>query len=97
MKQVKTNVVGVVKTINAFLPLLEAASVDSVVRVVTLSTGLADVDMTMNFGVAFSPPYSISKAALNMAVAKYAAKYKGSNLGFLAISPGMVNTATQPR
>ena len=38
--------------------------------------------------------YSISKAALNMVVAKYAAhsKVAGDGLTFLAISPGLVRT-----
>ena len=38
--------------------------------------------------------YSISKAALNMVVAKYAAhsKVAGDGLTFLAISPGLVQT-----
>jgi NAD(P)-dependent dehydrogenase (short-subunit alcohol dehydrogenase family) len=44
-----------------------------------------------------SAPYSISKAAVNMVNAKYAAQYKPEGFVFLAISPGLVNTSTSAR
>lgn len=34
----------------------------------------------------------MSKAAMNLAVAKYAAQYKDEGLVFLSISPGLVKT-----
>jgi NAD(P)-dependent dehydrogenase (short-subunit alcohol dehydrogenase family) len=36
--------------------------------------------------------YAISKAALNMAVAKFAAALKQEGFVFLALSPGLVDT-----
>jgi NAD(P)-dependent dehydrogenase (short-subunit alcohol dehydrogenase family) len=39
--------------------------------------------------------YAISKAALNMAVAKFAAALKQEGFVFLALSPGLVDTATE--
>ena len=36
--------------------------------------------------------YNISKAALNMAVAKFAAKFYKDGLIFVAINPGLVRT-----
>ena len=42
-------------------------------------------------------PYSISKAAVNLAHAKYAAEYKKEGIIFVALSPGLVNTAEAPR
>ncbi|KAH9946746.1 hypothetical protein B0H21DRAFT_742225 [Amylocystis lapponica] len=92
-KSFEINVVGVVHTINAFLPLVRAGTVKTVV---SLSTGIADTDFVRAAGHALSAPYCISKAALNMVVAKYAARFKDEGVVFLALSPGLVNTSTKP-
>lgn len=86
-----------IHTINAFLPLLRATAARSLARVITVSSGMADTDFVAQHEVTMGVPYAISKAALNMAVAKYAARFKGDNYVFLAISPGLVNTAARPR
>ncbi|KAG1886058.1 hypothetical protein F4604DRAFT_60194 [Suillus subluteus] len=88
------NVVGIIHTINIFLPLLKNGKAKTVV---TLSTGLGDLDMTMGSELITSGPYSISKAAVNMVNAKYAAQYKSEGFIFLAISPGLVDTSTRAR
>lgn len=88
---------GVIYTTNAFLPLLRSATSSHVVKVITISSGMGDLDMAVNSEVPFSGPYSISKAAANMVVAKYAARFKHENFIFLSISPGLVNTAVRPR
>ncbi|KAJ8587792.1 NAD(P)-binding protein [Rhizopogon salebrosus TDB-379] len=85
----KVNVVGVINTVNIFLPLLKKGKSK---KVITLSTGLADLDLTINSEFVTSAPYSISKAAVNMVNAKYAAQYKPEGFVFLAISPGLVDT-----
>ncbi|KAJ3553501.1 hypothetical protein NM688_g3573 [Phlebia brevispora] len=95
LQSVKVNVMGVINTINAFLPLLKASAEKSTVKVVSLSSGMADTDLVVQHGVTMTVPYAISKAGLNMVIAKYASKYRGTNLGFLAISPGVVNTRQQ--
>ncbi|KAA1472251.1 NAD(P)-binding protein [Dentipellis sp. KUC8613] len=86
------NVVGVVHTINSFLPLIKKGSSK---KVIVISSGVGDLDLTLASGHETSGPYSISKAAVNMAVAKYAAEYKSQGIFFLAISPGLVDTATR--
>ena len=83
------NVVGVVKTINTFIPLIKRSSIK---KVITISTGMADQDLVNKFEVDNGAPYAISKSATNMAVAKYNALYKKDGILFLAISPGLVNT-----
>lgn len=88
-QSIKVNVMGVIHAINAFLPLLRKGSVR---KVIALSTGLADCDVVVRTGHAVLAPYSISKAALNMAIAKYAARFKDDGFTFLALSPGVVNT-----
>ncbi|KAJ7508503.1 hypothetical protein B0H11DRAFT_1965373 [Mycena galericulata] len=93
LSKFKINVVGVVHTINAFLPLLRKGEVK---KVIALSSGMGDLDLTLASEVSALGPYSISKAALNMVVAKYAAQLKGEGFTVLAISPGLVNTSTAP-
>ena len=83
------NVVGVIKTVNAFIPLLLKGREK---KVFTLSTGVADIDLINQVDIAVAAPYSISKAALNMAIAKYSALYKSEGVLFMAISPGLVDT-----
>ncbi|KAG1886050.1 hypothetical protein F4604DRAFT_1877991 [Suillus subluteus] len=86
------NVVGIIHTINIFLPLLKNGKAKTVV---TLTSGLGDLDVTMGSEFTTSGPYSISKAAVNMVNVKYAAQYKSEGFIFLAISPGLVDTSTR--
>lgn len=92
--QFRINVVGVTHTINAFLPLLRKGTAK---KVITISSGMGDLDFTSRTGISTQAPYSISKAALNMVIVKYAAQYKSEGFVFLAISPGLVNTAVKAR
>lgn len=85
----ETNVVGVMNTTSAFLPLILKSSVK---KVITISSGMADIDVINQFGVGNGVPYSISKGATNVMVAKYNAVYKDQGVLFLAISPGFVDT-----
>jgi len=89
LESFNVNVVGVVKTINTFIPLIKQSSIK---KIVTISTGLADPDVVNNFEVDVAAPYAISKSATNMTVAKYNALYKKDGILFLAISPGLVDT-----
>ena len=63
-------------------------------KVITLSTGMADAEMARKYDVFESPLYSISKAAMNMAVAKFSAEYAKEGVLFLGMSPGMVDSGT---
>lgn len=47
---------------------------------------------TMSTNVVGAACYSISKGALNIAVAKYAVEYKEDGIIFVALSPGLVKT-----
>ncbi|KAI0077083.1 NAD(P)-binding protein [Panus rudis PR-1116 ss-1] len=92
----KVNAIGVVHTTNAFLPLLKNTAKTSTAKVITLSTGLADTEYVVLTEWPVANAYSVSKAATNMVVAKYAAEYKNDNFVFLALSPGYVPTKTPP-
>ncbi|KAI9797714.1 MAG: hypothetical protein M1833_005375 [Piccolia ochrophora] len=83
------NTVGIIKTTNALIPLLQKGKAK---KVISLSTGLGDLDFTNQSEIPYSPSYSISKAALNAVVAKYNTMYKKDGILFLAISPGVVDT-----
>ena len=83
------NVIGNIHLINIFLPLILKGDAK---KVIILSTGLAHVELTNEYDVAPAPLYSISKAALNMMVAKFSARYKQEGVLFLALSPGVVDT-----
>lgn len=78
---------GNVHLINLYMPLVLKGQVK---KVIVLSTGYADDKLTTGFGIGEAGPYTISKAALNTVVAKYAAQYADQGVLFLAIAPGAV-------
>ncbi|KAL5336822.1 NAD(P)-binding protein [Aspergillus crustosus] len=86
----EVNVLGIIKTIEAFTPLLRAATGEK--KVISLSTGMADLDLINATRLTFAAPYAISKAALNAVVAKYNAALADEGILFLAVSPGYVAT-----
>jgi NAD(P)-dependent dehydrogenase (short-subunit alcohol dehydrogenase family) len=65
-------------------------------KVTVISTGLADTDMTNAHEIELAPIYAISKAAVNMVVAKFNAVYKKDGVLFLAMSPGLVDVGKYP-
>lgn len=75
------------------MPLLRKGSEK---KVLTLSTGLADTEVINQVDIDIAAPYSISKGAVNVAVAKYNALYKKEGFLFMAISPGYVDTGNAP-
>ncbi|TVY80504.1 putative oxidoreductase [Lachnellula suecica] len=87
------NVLGVVYSINALLPLINNGTGK---KVVVISTGLDDPGRAIPIegydGNPMMITYSAMKAALNMVVAKYAADLKPLGVMTLALSPGVVNT-----
>lgn len=88
LESFRVNAVGVIHTINAFLPLIKKGSAK---KVVLISSGMADPAL-VNSGIATDGAYTISKAAANMAIFKYNAKYQKEGILFFALSPGVVST-----
>jgi len=88
-----THVVGPVLTTNAFLPLLRKGQLK---KVISLTTGLAIPEMALASSMPKLTSYTITKCALEMVNVKYAVALKEEGFIFLAISPGVVNTATAP-
>lgn len=85
----QTNVVGNIHLFHLFLPLVLKSKVK---KVITISTGLADLDLTNECEVDIGALYAASKAAMNVIVAKFNAQYKKDGVLFLSISPGLVDT-----
>jgi NAD(P)-dependent dehydrogenase (short-subunit alcohol dehydrogenase family) len=85
----RVNTLGLLHSIQAFLPLIRKGSVK---KVVNISTGMADVDLINQSEVEVAGPYSVSKAAANVVIAKYNAAHKNEGILFLSISPGYVAT-----
>ncbi|KAJ7312259.1 hypothetical protein DFH08DRAFT_973633 [Mycena albidolilacea] len=98
LEHFRTNVLGVVHTIKAFLPLLREGPTKKVAVLSTfnlsrlLSTGNADLDATLTMANPGRVGYGISKAAMNMAIAKLALALKPEGFVFVSISPGMVDS-----
>jgi NAD(P)-dependent dehydrogenase (short-subunit alcohol dehydrogenase family) len=83
----QTNVVGNVHLFQLFLPLVFKGKAK---KVIAISTGLADLDLTNNLEISTTAFYAASKAALNTIVGKYNAEYKKQGVLFMSISPGVV-------
>lgn len=83
----QTNVVGNIHLFHLFLPLVLKGQVK---KVITISTGMADLDLINDCDVDIAGLYAASKAAMNVIVAKFNAQYKKDGVLFLSISPGLV-------
>ncbi|KAF2119051.1 hypothetical protein BDV96DRAFT_568960 [Lophiotrema nucula] len=82
-----TNVVGQVHLYNLFMPQILAGDVK---KVILISSGMGDIEITKDLDLAVAPIYATSKAAANMITAKFSAQYKKDGVLFLSICPGMV-------
>lgn len=88
------NVIGTINATTAFIPLLRKGSVK---KVIALSSGMGDLDFTNGLDMDMAVPYSISKAGLNMVMAKFNASYKKEGILFMAVSPGAVDSEDDGR
>jgi NADP-dependent 3-hydroxy acid dehydrogenase YdfG len=86
-KAFQTNVVGNIHFFNLFLPLVLKGKVK---KVITISSGHADLDLINNLQIETSALYAASKAAMNVIVAKFNAQYQKDGVLFMSLSPGMV-------
>jgi NAD(P)-dependent dehydrogenase (short-subunit alcohol dehydrogenase family) len=88
-KSMLTNALGPFFAIQAFMPLLLKGTVK---KVVAISSAVADTEIVLQAGMGDGIPYAVSKAALNMLVAKCAVTYGKQGVKVLAINPGFVYT-----
>ncbi|TQN64475.1 putative oxidoreductase [Colletotrichum shisoi] len=85
----KVNVVGNVHLFNLYIPLVLQSDVK---KVITISSGMADMDLINQYRLYNLAPYSISKGAVNIAVSKFHAQYAADGVLFMSICPGLVET-----
>ncbi|KAI0127359.1 hypothetical protein BJ170DRAFT_625098 [Xylariales sp. AK1849] len=85
----KVNVVSQIHLFNLFVPLILKGRVK---KVIAISSGMGDVDFVAKQEVEPAGPYAISKAALNLAIAKFSAEYRKQGVLFISVSPGVVDT-----
>ncbi|RPD72782.1 NAD-P-binding protein [Lentinus tigrinus ALCF2SS1-7] len=85
----KTNTLGVIHGISAFLPLLRRGT-DK--KIVVISTGGADVRNIHRQGAAGIAAYQITKCAALMATTKWASKLQGEGFVVVSLAPGLVDT-----
>jgi NAD(P)-dependent dehydrogenase (short-subunit alcohol dehydrogenase family) len=83
--------VGPILLFNLFAPALERGR-PGARKGIAITTGLADLDLTIKYEHGAGVPYSISKVALNMAVAKLGVAWAPRGVLFMGISPGVVDT-----
>jgi NAD(P)-dependent dehydrogenase (short-subunit alcohol dehydrogenase family) len=84
-----TNVIGNIHLYNLFMPLILKGSIK---KVIAITTGMADIDLSLKYGIHEAAPYAISKVGMNMATAKFQAEYEKEGVLFMGISPGLVDT-----
>jgi NAD(P)-dependent dehydrogenase (short-subunit alcohol dehydrogenase family) len=90
MLSYKSNVVGNIHLFNLFLPLILKGTHK---KVIFISSGHADLDLITGTDMKIQSTYAMHKAAMNIAVAKFAAEYGPSDeVLFISISPGVVDT-----
>lgn len=80
------NVVGQLRTVRAFLPLLRASNE---AKVAFISSGAGSIERCLDGGMF---PYRVSKASLNMLARLIGHLVDEDGIGVLAVSPGWVRT-----
>ena len=89
------NLIHQVYTVNAFLPLVRQGEVK---KIIYITSGFGDVNLNRICETPSFLGYSVSKAAGNMMMAKYAAELKHEGIKTLSLSPGWVATdAGEPK
>ncbi|PLB47331.1 NAD(P)-binding protein [Aspergillus steynii IBT 23096] len=89
LESIRVNVLGNISLFSLFLPLVQNGTAK---KIVTITTGMADLELISAFDVVAAAPYSISKAAMNAAYAKFSAQYRKDGVLFMGVSPGLVDT-----
>ncbi|KAF2448084.1 NAD(P)-binding protein [Karstenula rhodostoma CBS 690.94] len=84
-----TNVLAQVFLYDAFLPLLLKGTAK---KVMSISSGMGDLQFNRDYDLDHAIFYSSSKAALNMVNIKFGAQYKKDGVLFISMCPGVVDT-----
>lgn len=85
----QTNVVGNIRLFNLFLPLIKNGKTK---KVVTISSGMTDEKLAVQYEIWEGALYSITKSATNMVTVKFQAEFKKEGIIFMGVCPGNVDT-----
>ena len=89
------NVLGLIRSVNVFLPLLRKGTQK---KIVVIGTEMGDIDVVWKARVSGVAAYGVTKAAEHMVATKYAAELEPEGFTVVSLSPGMVDvsgTATE--
>ncbi|TRX90608.1 hypothetical protein FHL15_008581 [Xylaria flabelliformis] len=84
----RATVLGNINLYASFIPLILKGQVK---KVIAISTGLSDLDITNQLELELAPLYAIAKAGLNMMTAKFSAQYRKEGVLFMNVCPGVVD------
>ncbi|BCS28603.1 uncharacterized protein APUU_70173A [Aspergillus puulaauensis] len=87
---IDVNVLGTFRAITTFLPLMKRGELK---KVISISSGMGDIDFINEIQLPIAAPYAVSKAALTTLTAMFAAAYADQGILFASICPGRVDTA----
>ncbi|TFY55441.1 hypothetical protein EVJ58_g8246 [Rhodofomes roseus] len=88
--QFKVNVLGVVHTVNAFLPLLRRGTTK---KIIIIGSEGGDCGLVWKMRLSNAAAYGTTKAAENMVATKYAAELESEGFTVVSVSPGMVDVS----
>lgn len=80
---------GVIHSVNAFLPLLRKGPTK---KIIIMSTQGSKPDIVFKLCIPTMAAYGTTKAALEMVMVKYAALLEKENFTVVSICPGLVDT-----
>ncbi|KAH9929441.1 uncharacterized protein B0H18DRAFT_211604 [Fomitopsis serialis] len=86
----KVNVLGVVHTVNAFLPLLRKGTAK---KIIVIGSEGGDCSLVWRIRLANAAAYGTTKAAENMVATKYAAELESEDFTVASVSPGIVDVS----
>lgn len=89
----ETNLFGVWRMVQAFLPLIRKSQHGRIVNVSSGAGSHGEMQFGLNIGRGSVASYGISKAALNALTIKFAAELEGSGILVNAVCPGLTATA----
>ena len=89
----QANAVANVHLFNLYMPMILKGSTK---KIIAISSGHADIDLVPRYNLAVSGSYAVSKAALNMIVAKFSAEYRKHGVLVMSVSPGVADTGNNP-
>ncbi|KZT71356.1 NAD(P)-binding protein [Daedalea quercina L-15889] len=86
----KVNVLGVIHSVNAFLPLLRQGSTK---KITLIGTGGGIPEVVFRLRISSMAAYGTTKAAMEMVMTKYAVQLEHEGFTVISINPGVVDVS----